>query len=436
MTPSHALVLSLAKRWLSDVLPPSVKQELAADFAAAEPILAAHPTAAAWLENTRLQQHWDEILEDPPADPALADALRQTLFEGRQVEVDYRKQGATQRARLHPFGWTQRNGVQYLACTFWDYANPRWLAVHRVQSVTPLDAPACPPLTPEQRAAFLDRSPVPATAAHGAVIALDVEFQSALYDAIRERPPLGTQKIDPPANGWFRLRAEVPDTLGLRWWLLGFNAQVRILQPESLKRELQGLLFDQLTGLVNRHECERVLLRRLAETQRTHQPLSLVLLDLDHFKQVNDGFGHDFGDRALKHVAQCLGRTCRAMDLAVRYGGEEFLILLPNTTGADAVVIAERLRGTLERTPLTLTPEAMEHHARLGPNRPNEVRLKREGDALYLTASLGVASETGETDGSLDDLAKPLLDRVDQALYRAKHEGRNRVCADDGALAG
>ena len=96
MTPAHALVLSLAKRWLSDVLPPSVKQELAADFSIAEDVLANHPVASAWLENTRLQQHWDEILEEPPADPALADALRQALFEGRQVEVDYRKQGATQ----------------------------------------------------------------------------------------------------------------------------------------------------------------------------------------------------------------------------------------------------------------------------------------------------------------------------------------------------
>ncbi|MTW22827.1 diguanylate cyclase [Allochromatium palmeri] len=430
MTPAHALVLSLAKRWLSDVLPPAIKQELAADFSMAEDVLATDPAASAWLENTRLQQHWEEILEDPPADSALADALRQALFEGRQVEVDYRKQGATQRARLHPFGWTQRNGVQYLACTFWNFGNPRWLAVHRVQAVTPLDAPARPPLTPEQRAAFLDRSPVPATAAHGAVIALDVEFQSALYEAIRERPPRGTQQIDAPADGWFRLRAEVPDTLGLRWWLLGFNAQVRILQPESLKRELQGLLFDRLTGLVNRHECERVLQRRLAETRRTHQPLSLVLLDLDHFKQVNDGFGHDFGDRALKHVAQCLGRTCRAMDLAVRYGGEEFLVLLPNTSGADAVVIAERLRGTLERTPLTLTPEAIEHNAQLGSDRPSEVRLKREGDVLYLTASLGVASETGQSDGALDELAKQVLDRVDAALYRAKHAGRNRVCVD------
>ena len=436
MTPAHALVLSLAKRWLSDVLPPSVKQELAADFSAAEDLLAAHPAASAWLENTRLLQHWEEILEDPPADPAMADALRQALFEGRQVEVDYRKQGTTQRARLHPFGWTQRNGVQYLACTFWNYTNPLWLAVHRVQAVTPLDAPACPPLTPEQRAAFLDRSPVPATAAHGAVIALDVEFQSALYDAIRERPPRGTQRIDPPADGWFRLLAEMPDTLGLRWWLLGFNSQVRILQPESLKRELQGLLFDRLTGLVNRHEFERVIQRRLAETRRTRQPLSLVMLDLDHFKQVNDSFGHDFGDRALRHVAQCLCNTCRAMDLVVRYGGEEFLVLLPNTTGAAAVETAERIRHALVQTPLKLTAVAAEHYARLGQARPSDGCLKLEDDTLYLTASLGVASETGQADGALDDLAKQVLDRVDKALYRAKHEGRNRVCADDGALAG
>ncbi len=402
MTPAHALLLSLAQRWLNDLLPPSIRQELAEDFATAEETLAGHPAAAAWLENTRLLQHWEDVLEDPQPDPVITDALRQALFERRQIDITYRKGGTTQQARLHPFGWLQRNGANYLACTFWNFTNPLWLSVHRVQTVTPVDEPARPPLSLAQQAAFLARSPVPATATHGATITLEVEFHAGLYESICDRPPRGTRAIDQPNDGCFRLLAEVADTLELRWWLLGFNEQVRILQPESLKRELQGLLFDRLTGLVNRHEFARVLQRRLAETQRTRQPLSLVMVDLDHFKQVNDTFGHEGGDQALTHVAQCLQDTCRSMDLAVRYGGEEFVVLLPNTTSAEAVEIAERIRSTLEQTPLTL----------------------KDGTSLYLTASLGVASETGQP------LAKDLLQRADAAMYRAKEGGRNRVCAD------
>lgn len=408
MTPAHALVLSLAKRWLSDLLPPSIRQELAEDFAAAEDTLAGHPAAAVWLENTRLLQHWEDVLEDPQPDPAIADALRQALFDGRQVDIVYQKGGAAQQARLHPFGWIQRNGANYLACTFWDYANPLWLSAHRVQTVTPVDEPARPPLSPAELAAFLERSPVPATATPGALMTLELEFHAGLYESIRARPPRGMQRLDPPTDGWFRLLAEVPDTFQLRWWLLGFNEQVRILQPESLKLALQGLLFDRLTGLVNRHEFERVLQRRLAETRRTRQPLSLVMVDLDHFKQVNDTVGHGGGDQALTHVAQCLRDTCRAMDLAARDGGEEFVILLPNTTSAAAVEIAERIRHTLEQTPLTL----------------------RDGNSLHLTASLGVASEPGRPDSSLEALAEDLRQRADVALYRAKGGGRNRVCAD------
>lgn len=403
MTPAHALVLSLAQRWLSDLLPPSIRQELAGDFAAAEDALARHPAAAAWLENTRLLQHWEDVLEDPQPDPAIADALRQALFDGRQVEIVYRKGEATRQARLHPFGWIQRNGTNYLACTFWDFADPLWLSVHRVQTVTPLNESACPPLAPAEQAAFLERSPVPATATPGASMRLELEFHAGIYESIRARPPRGVQRIDPPADGWFRLLAEVPDTLQLRWWLLGFNEQVRILQPESLKLELQGLLFDRLTGLINRHEFERVLQRRLAETRRTRQPLSLLMVDLDHFKQVNDTFGHGGGDQALTHAAHCLRDTCRAMDLAARYGGEEFVVLLPNTTSVEAVEIAERIRHTLERTPLTL----------------------KDGGSLHLTASLGVASEPGPPDSPLD-----IVQRADVALYRAKGGGRNRVCAD------
>lgn len=158
---------------------------------------------------------------------------------------------------------------------------------------------------------------------------------------------------------------------------------------------------DGLTGAYNRRFLDEYLARRLAEGVRHGHHLSLMLLDLDHFKKLNDTFGHATGDRALIELAGVVNATIRAGDVLVRYGGEEFVLVLGATDHAGAMIVADRIRAATEG-----------------------VRIAVAGitDPATITVSIGVASapEHGET-------ASELLLVADRALYRAKHAGRNRV---------
>jgi diguanylate cyclase (GGDEF)-like protein len=128
------------------------------------------------------------------------------------------------------------------------------------------------------------------------------------------------------------------------------------------------------------------------------------MLDLDHFKQINDTYGHPVGDQALKALAHCCQHHLRSVDILGRYGGEEFLALLPETECEAAIEAAERIRKQVE----------------------NQV-LSSERGPVSFTISLGVATAAGHTDATLDDLIK----NADDALYEAKRNGRNRVCYAD-----
>jgi diguanylate cyclase (GGDEF)-like protein len=162
----------------------------------------------------------------------------------------------------------------------------------------------------------------------------------------------------------------------------------------------QLLTFDQLTGAYSRRHFMDELERQVAHATRHGAALSLIMLDLDHFKQINDQHGHAVGDRVLREAAVQVQGQLRDGDLLGRVGGEEFLVLLPMTGGAQAARLAERLRAALEAV-------------RLG-----------EGDlTIQLTGSFGVAALT------VNEEAGAWLRRVDQALYLAKTLGRNRVVA-------
>lgn len=155
---------------------------------------------------------------------------------------------------------------------------------------------------------------------------------------------------------------------------------------------------DALTGVKNRRRFQEDLDLLAAQASRRNSPLSLVMFDVDHFKQYNDTFGHPAGDEVLVRVGAILREVVRDQDVAARYGGEEFVVLLPGAGAAEAMVFAERLRRTLESHPWPLRP---------------------------VTASLGVATATPPTPGLSD-----LLGRADRALYAAKRAGRNRVLRD------
>lgn len=181
------------------------------------------------------------------------------------------------------------------------------------------------------------------------------------------------------------------------------HLKIKALQDE-LKRSnelLRELSFtDPLTRLYNRRYLMDILAREFERVGRRGGALSLVLLDIDHFKQVNDTYGHQNGDTVLAAVAETTRAGLRSYDIAVRYGGEEFMVVLPETTLADGIAVAERLRWEVGKT---LFPSPLER--------------------LAVTVSLGVAACPSELVGSVDGLIR----MADEALYRAKAGGRNRV---------
>lgn len=165
-------------------------------------------------------------------------------------------------------------------------------------------------------------------------------------------------------------------------------------------------LHDGLTGLLNRRAIEEHARAELNRACRQNSALSLVIIDIDHFKAVNDRFGHHIGDLALRHVAAMLSHYVRPYDWAGRWGGEEFVLLFPGADLESAAQAAERIRANISETPLRL----------------------EDGRQVQLRASLGVACVSGEA-GQAPASFERLVQRADAALYRAKSEGRDRVCA-------
>ena len=159
--------------------------------------------------------------------------------------------------------------------------------------------------------------------------------------------------------------------------------------------------MDSLTGIYNRRTFINLAETELARSQRHQQPLALLLLDLDHFKLINDTLGHQAGDCILQQLRTIAEPCMRSHDFMGRYGGEEFCILAPETDADGAFILAERLR------------QALAEHVTLSGN----------GASIKITASIGVACRTGRESTTLDEL----LSMADTALYRAKNEGRNRV---------
>jgi two-component system, cell cycle response regulator len=174
----------------------------------------------------------------------------------------------------------------------------------------------------------------------------------------------------------------------------------------ELKSKLQFALehaaHDGLTGLFNRRYFERRLKEEVAHAKRHKRPFSIVMLDLDHFKLVNDTYGHEDGDRVLRHVAEVIQSLLREDDVPCRYGGEEFVLLLRGTTGMAARIVANRLRSALALKPIGVGPKEEPRH---------------------VTFSAGVAAADDRNAYAADDV----VTRADAALYRAKRAGRNRV---------
>ena len=165
---------------------------------------------------------------------------------------------------------------------------------------------------------------------------------------------------------------------------------------------------DSKTGLLNAGTWEREAASEVARAVRTRTPLALVLIDVDHFKLVNDLHGHLVGDKALRAIARTFKIFLREYDLAGRFGGEEFALLLPQTSAADARQIAERVRVHIEETPISVSEEP-------------------EAESLQVTVSIGVAALGTTWERTTGSQLTDLLAGADRALYQAKNAGRNHV---------
>jgi diguanylate cyclase (GGDEF)-like protein len=187
---------------------------------------------------------------------------------------------------------------------------------------------------------------------------------------------------------------------------LGAVAAVCLENAVNRARLLRAGITDFLTGWHNRRYLQQRLKEELARAQRRAGTIACLMIDIDHFKAVNDGFGHLAGDNALKEVAQRVNEQIRSMDTAARFGGDELAILLPDASAAEAATLAERIREVIAAVPFALTAEV----------------------ERTLTVSVGVAAlSPGRHETDLKAVADRLLADADAALYRAKAMGRNRV---------
>ena len=169
--------------------------------------------------------------------------------------------------------------------------------------------------------------------------------------------------------------------------------------------ELSNLIrTDTLTGIANFRYFQQALEQEIERTQRSGQPTSLIMLDIDFFKTVNDQWGHEAGNRALIHISRLLQQIVRKLDIPCRYGGEEFAIILPDTNLSASIPVAERIRQGIEKSPLDV-----------------------DGQAVPMTVSLGITTYTNKQQTTVEDLVK----QADQYLYQAKETGRNQVCHAD-----
>ncbi len=243
----------------------------------------------------------------------------------------------------------------------------------------------------------------------GADVVLKDDRASKVHCSVRVGPGDTVEVVDLGSrNGTFVDGERIEKTT------LRLNSQLRVghtilrlehkaMDQVRLEEELfHAAVTDVLTGIPNRRWFQERAAAAMIEASRHGHPLAAIFIDIDHFKQINDKLGHEAGDLVLKEAARRIDAARRAEDLLCRYGGEEFVLLLPHADLAQATTYGERVRTAIASTPFPI-----------------------KGESLAVTISVGVACQR------FGDPLEPLLKRADQAMYRAKEGGRNRVVAEE-----
>ncbi len=213
--------------------------------------------------------------------------------------------------------------------------------------------------------------------------------------------PLVARGLDLGASDYILRPVEPHELLARTWTQIRQKRQYDCMK-RNYEQSLSLALVDHLTGAFNRRYLDTHLPRMFERCKRSSHRLSILLLDIDHFKSINDEYGHPIGDAALREMAARVSALIRPFDLLARLGGEEFLIVMPDADLETAKMVAERLRSSLSASPIAASDD---------------------GKPITATASIGIASMTSGKDISAEEMIK----RADSALYRAKNSGRNRI---------
>ncbi len=214
--------------------------------------------------------------------------------------------------------------------------------------------------------------------------------------------PLAAEDLQQHVSEMAVNAAHLGETMGaVRNELNASQDEVKRLS-EELQRARDEALVDALTQVKNRKAYEMALVQFMAESDTTGNPFSVVMFDIDHFKRINDEYGHLFGDQVIRAVAQAIKGNVKGRDLVARYGGEEFIVLLPDTRVSGAVIVADHIRSAIER---------------------GRIKKRNSEESVgSITISGGVAEYSGK------ETSQEFIERADKGLYQAKQSGRNRVC--------
>lgn len=410
MKPIEALIYTLVKRFASEFVPAHLRNEFDVAEEEAKRTLASDLMMADWVEKKIARiDTWQGLLDlpQPESDGEIFNTISAAIYAEQNLEISYQGNDGLMHRAVSPLAIIKRDQVLYVAMRFIGYQDVRLVALHRIVGAKVAQTPT---VTNEQSFdlnAYL-KDGLPFTLPGEKTFNLHLRFAESVYHSLNGRPLRNITSISEPEDGWFEVKAEgVKNTMELRWWLLGFGDKVRIIEPEAIASELQYLLFDPLTGLLARRACQEHFERLIASACRTESALAVVLVDIDHFKRVNDELGHSAGDQVLQEVSRRLKATCRSMDVVGRWGGEEFLILLPETTVQEAALLSERLRQAIRSTPCNVGDD---------------------GASRNVSISIGVTAmnKWPQQKRCITDLIDVLLKEADSALYKAK-EARDSV---------
>lgn len=402
-------MFALVNRFAQEFVPDSMRVDFEKGVGMARQTLESDPRLANWVEKkTARIDTWQGLLEQPQVENDIWSIVSAALFAEQNLDISYLGEKGERRHEVRPLAVVKRDEVLYVVLRFSGYEDTRLLPLHRIVRAASVQAnQAHDEKTFDLGSLFKNGLPFILPGEQN--FAIHLLLNESAYRTFKGRPLCNTSSISAPVDGWFEVKAQgVPNTMELRWWLLGFGDKVRILQPESLARELQYLLFDPLTGLVARRACQEHFERMIAAAQRTEKPLAVAMVDIDHFKLINDELGHSAGDKALQEVSRRLKTACRSMDVVGRWGGEEFLILLPETKLKEAGLLAERLRQEVVSTPCCVDDQGTSRNVSI---------------SIGVTVLSELPQEMQHPAGKLLDT---LLKEADSALYKAK-KMRNRV---------